>query len=327
VLIYFLAEDAARRPQKVRFKMRLDSNNSDWQGIDDLRVAYSGELPPGNHLFQVLGSHDDGLKDANLAYSLLGFFWQTGWFMGIVIPCLCGMLALVVYRLKTRLERRHAAQESFTRQLILSQENERYRVASELHDGLGQHLLLVENRLSIVAEKASPEVASQLLEISKITLQAIGEVRSISHGLRPSALEQVGVTKAIELMVEQIAQTSPGRYSSELHNIDGLLTSDMEINLYRIVQEALNNVIKHSKASEVIVQVAKDPQTITVSVFDNGRGFTPELTASNGKGSQGFGLTNMSQRAKVLGGKLELQSKQGTGTRVTLCVPVSKAAK
>jgi signal transduction histidine kinase len=132
------------------------------------------------------------------------------------------------------------------------------------------------------------------------------------------------LTKAIEWMVDQIAQTSTAKYSSELENIDGVLKADMEINLYRIAQEALNNVIKHSQATEVIVQLAREPEAIVVSVFDNGRGFEKKSSERNGSVHGGFGLSNMAERAKVLGGRIEIQSNAGCGTRLTLQVPIPK---
>jgi signal transduction histidine kinase len=293
-------------------------------------VAYFDQLQVGRHVFKVRAANDDGLwneSGATLALNILPFFWQTAWFRGLSIGVLCGVVLLWVYRLKVNLQREHAAQEAFTHQLILSQENERNRVASELHDGLGQELLLVKNRLRLLAEVSNPELATQLIEISATTSQAIADVRSISHGLRPSALEQVGLTKAIEWMIEQIAQSSPVKYSAELENIDGLLTPEMEINVYRIVQEALNNVIKHSEASEVIVELKKQPETILVSVYDNGRGFDAKPTERNGRSHRGFGLTTMAERTKVLGGRLELHSARGTGTRLTVHVPLTRIGK
>jgi signal transduction histidine kinase len=172
----------------------------------------------------------------------------------------------------------------------------------------------------MLTANAAPEVARQLQEISATTSRTIREVRSISHALRPSALEQVGLTKALEWMVEQLAEASSSKFASELENIDGLLTPEMEINLYRIVQEALNNVLKHANASEVIVEVKKETEGILVSVFDNGQGFEPATSASDGPRKEGIGLISMAERAKVIGGRLEIQSTPRVGTRLILRV-------
>jgi signal transduction histidine kinase/ligand-binding sensor domain-containing protein len=316
-------------PEKVSFQVSLDGEDLDWSEVGNRRVAYFDELKPGDHIFQVRAANDDGLwnqNGASLSLKAIPFFWQTGLFRSLGAAIVCVVVLMWSYRHKINLERKRAAQEAFTRQLILSQENERKRVAGELHDGLGQDLLLIKNRLAMLTSngKHSPELTRQLKEISATASEAIADVRSISHALRPTALEQVGLTKAIEWMVEQNAEASTSKFSTELENIDGLLSPEMEINLYRILQEALNNVIKHAQASGVIVQIKREPAQIAVSIFDNGRGFETEHPEHNGEKQSRFGLTGMAQRAKVIGGKLQIQSAPGTGTRLTVEVPVAR---
>ncbi|HTL58542.1 MAG TPA: two-component regulator propeller domain-containing protein [Candidatus Limnocylindrales bacterium] len=317
-------------PAKVAFQIKLDTPNSEWRDVGNRRVAYFDQLAAGRHVFQVRAANDDGLwsdTGASLAFTVLPFFWQTDLFLGLMIVCLCALVLAWLAHLKSRMESKHAAQRAFTRQLILSQENERKRIASELHDGLGQDLLLVKNRLGLLSAKATPDLARQLSEISSTTARAIADVREISHALRPSALEQVGLTKAIEWMVEQMAETSQVKFSAELDNIDHLLAPEMEINMYRIVQEALNNVIKHAAASQVIVETKRGPNEITVSVFDDGRGFDLERLARNGERRSGLGLVSMEERTKVLGGEIKIKSELSVGTRLILNVPLAKAEK
>jgi signal transduction histidine kinase len=138
-------------------------------------------------------------------------------------------------------------------------------------------------------------------------------------------LEQVGLTKAIEWMIEHIGETSTTKFTMEMENIDGILASDLEINLYRLVQEALNNVIKHAQASQVIVATKREQGRMIVSIFDNGRGFDPDHQQAE-RSTEGrktnLGFAGMAERAKLLGGQIEIRSAQGTGTRVTLTVPL-----
>jgi len=117
------------------------------------------------------------------------------------------------------------------------------------------------------------------------------------------------------------------KFSAELDNIDHLLAPEMEINMYRIVQEALNNVIKHAAASQVIVETKRGPNEITVSVFDDGRGFDLERLARNGERRSGLGLVSMEERTKVLGGEIKIKSELSVGTRLILNVPLAKAEK
>jgi signal transduction histidine kinase/ligand-binding sensor domain-containing protein len=316
----------------VHFRFRLEPLDKDWVDAGTRRSAFYPSLRPGRYVFRVGASNSQGDWNTNgamLGVTLQPYYWQTWWFQSLAGLAICGTAFAWYFRRMAGLEKKRAAQEAFTRQLLHSQEDERKRVASELHDGLGQDLLLIKNRLNLLTAGSShtPEVARQLKEISTSTTRAIADVRAISHALRPSALEQVGFTKAIEWMVEQIGEASAIKFSTELDDINGLLGPDQEINLYRIVQEGLNNVIKHSQASQVILEIKREPASISVSLFDNGRGFDPELTGHNGVARPSFGLTGIRERAKVLGGFIILQSAPGTGTRLTLNVPLGKNGK
>jgi signal transduction histidine kinase len=235
--------------------------------------------------------------------------------------------ALVFYRHAARVRKLKSGHEVFTRELLLSQENERKRIASELHDSLGQDLLLIKNRLSLLAAdvKQLPAVLTQLKELSVAASRAIADIRSISQALRPAALEQVGLTKAIEWMIEQLGETSPIRFSGEIDNIDGLLPPDSEMNFYRIIQEALNNVIKHAQATEVLVSVKRDQFGIALSVHDNGRGLNSKIlqdAQSRRQKKPTLGLVSMAERAKLLAAEIQIQSAEGKGTRLTLALPL-----
>jgi signal transduction histidine kinase/ligand-binding sensor domain-containing protein len=311
----------------AHFRFRLDPLDKAWINPGSRRTAIYPVLPPGDYVFRVTCTDDQGkrsLDEATLAVTVQPHLWQAWWFRVLVTLGLAGA-AFGWYRYRTaELHGRHAAQEEFTRQLMLSQERERKRVASELHDGLGQDLLLIKNRVKLLAANPNHprQVAQELAQISTHATRAIADVRAISHALRPSAIEQVGFTKAVEWMVEQIAEASTTKFHTELENVDGMLAPESAINAYRVVQEGLNNVLKHSGASEVIIGVKREPPGIAISIFDNGKGF--DLDTVDGAGARpNFGLTGMRERAKALGGSVELQSVPGKGTRVSLHVPVN----
>jgi signal transduction histidine kinase len=277
-----------------------------------------------------------GISEENLPAGSAVWFRERSiwdiykWRILLGVATACAAIGAVYYSHVARLQATQRAQAAFTRELILSQENERKRIAGELHDGLGQDLLVIKNRLGLLAvtAKHEPEVARQLGELSATTSRTIGEVRSISQGLRPVALEQVGLTKAIDWMIEQIGEASATKFTSEIDNLDGVLAPDLEINLYRIVQEALNNVIKHAKATVVMVEAKREPGQMTVSILDNGRGFDSNDQAAE-RSRQGrkatLGLAGMTERAKLLDGDLQIQSAPGTGTKVMLTVPLRQA--
>jgi signal transduction histidine kinase len=272
-----------------------------------------------------------GISERNLpAGSTVLFRQQTLWGLYkwrilLAVAAACAAFGAVYYAHVARLQAKQRTQAAFTRELILSQENERKRLAGELHDSLGQDLLVIKNRLGMLASTAKhpPEVARQLGELSETASRTINDVRSISQALRPIALEQVGLTRATEWMIQQIGEASTTTFTMEIDNIDGLLTPEMEINLYRIVQEALNNVIKHAHATQVTVVLKREPGRIIISILDNGRGFAPDHRQVERNGHRAtLGLASMAERARLLDGQIEIQSAEGTGTRVTLTMPL-----
>jgi len=288
---------------------------------------------PGRPVYDWRELHRWGISERSLPRdSTIRFrqptFWELyEWRMILVVAVACGAVGAVYYRHVARLRAAHQAQAAFTRQLILSQENERKRIAAELHDGLGQGLLLIKNRLGLLTTAAQhpPEVLRKIEELSATASRAIGDVRSIAQALRPAALEQVGLTKAIEWMIEQACEASTAKFSTEIENIDGLLTPEREINLYRIVQEALNNVIKHAQATRVLIGVKREPPGISVSILDDGRGFDSQSLQdrqSRRGRKPSLGLVSMAERAKLLAGEIQIQSAEGTGTRLTLTMPL-----
>jgi len=148
-------------------------------------------------------------------------------------------------------------------------------------------------------------------------------VRAIAQARRPAAFERAGLARAIEWMVEQLGAGSPVKFSAELDNLNGLLGPELEINLYRIVQEGLNNIIRHAGARQVILELKREQAGVYVSILDDGLGFDVEKMRDESERPRGLGLAGMKERAEHLGGSFDLQSAPGRGTRVTVRVPLS----
>jgi signal transduction histidine kinase len=214
------------------------------------------------------------------------------------------------------LERERSVQQAFSRQLIESQESERKRIAAELHDGLGQNLLVVKNRalLGLLKPDDGANAVAQLNEISTAVSQSLDEVRQIAANLHPYQLDRLGLTRAIEAMIRKVSAAAGLDIAAEIDNIDGLFDAAAEINLYRIVQESLNNIVKHSAAAGAGVVIKRTAQGVTVAVHDNGKGFA----AGEVKG--GFGLTGIAERVRMLGGAHTVDSIPGKGTTVRLTI-------
>ncbi len=314
-------------PDRVRFQIRLEPIDQAWRDVGNRRVAYFSDLYAGRYLFRVRAANSDGVWNevgAGVRFDVLPLFWETGWFRALVTTGICVVICGLVYRLLRRQRRQRLIQAEFTRQLIARQEAERKRLAAELHDGLGHDLLLIQTRMAVLAKgnHLAPEISGQLEELSTEVTRLITDLRSVSRALRPGALEQVGLTHAIRWMVEELTGTSGMEFAVDLDDIDGLLTPEMEINIYRIVQEALNNVVKHAGAGHVTISAKRSAAEMGILVEDNGSGFDARLVPGDGQPS--FGLTGMKERAHFLNGRIDFQSAPGMGTRVTVKVPLPR---
>lgn len=199
-------------------------------------------------------------------------------------------------------------------------EEERQRIARELHDDMAQRLssLLLHLRLATRAEDHEVR-ASRLAEMRSQLQEVAEEVRRIARGLRPPALGDAGVLPAVQGLVRDLRTSRRVRAQLEAEPVDHLLSADEKLVLYRVVQEALSNVVRHANAQQVQVRIAPADGTVIADVVDDGRGFDPDHEPTNG----GLGLLGMRERAATVGGRLRVESAPGRGTRVRLEIPVS----
>jgi signal transduction histidine kinase len=249
--------------------------------------------------------------------------WWTWRRAAMLFGTLLTVLALSLLRihlLRRRLER-HLA---FSRQILESQESERHRIAANLHDSLGQNLLLIKNQARLAMQQATDEsiLHRRLGEISGCASQAIDEVREITHALRPYQLDRLGLTQAIRAVVNRAAENTSILFASHADDIDGLFDKESEIQLYRIVQEAVNNILKHSAASEAVVVVKKLEATISLSIRDNGRGFDAGAPRPFDSQDVGHGVTGIKERVRILGGMFAIDSRPGQGTSLNIEIPI-----
>ena len=303
--------------ERINFKYKLEGLDTDWVDAGTRRVAYYSHVPPGGYRFRVIAANRDGvwnLEGASIEVRIIPPFWRTWWFFSLVLITLAG-IALVSYKLRiAQLEKARRAQEAFSEQLISTQEAERQRIAAELHDSLGQHLLIIKN--SALIGLNSENGKEQLDDISETASQAIDEVREISYNLRPYQLDDLGLTRAIESILKKIEDAAEVKFFSVIDSIDGIFSPEAEIHLYRIVQESLNNIVKHAHASSANIQIERNGCRVEITIQDNGRGFSPEKTARTERG--GFGLKGIAERARMLGAKYVIHSAPGQGTMITL---------
>jgi signal transduction histidine kinase len=299
----------------------MDGLDSTWEEVGTRRTAYFSHMPPGNYTFRVMAANSDGVWSAtqeSVPITVLPPFYLTGWFIALF----CGLLLLMTYVLWSlkvaEFKRRATVQQAFAQELIASQETERRRISAELHDSLGQRLIVIKNlayflQRSKAALRGGDDQRQTLEEMSNEVSQAIEETRTISYNLRPFQLDRLGLSKAIEALARSIGAASEIRFQTSIDNIDDSFPEAQRINVYRIIQEATNNISKHSGATEAQIRIQKTGQSITLTISDNGKGFSPDAkTASTGK--SGFGLIGIRERALLMGGTVRIQSNPGSGT-------------
>lgn len=313
---------AFTRAEQIRFKYKLEGLDRDWIRAGGRRVAYYSHVPPGSYTFRVMAANADGVWNrtgASLPIAILPPFWRTFWFGPGAAAAMLACLFLLHRRRVVGLQRENARRDAFSRQLIDSQEQERKRIAAELHDGVGQELLIIKNfaLLGSIATVTGTTTRERFDEISELASNAIREVRHIAHNLRPHQLDDLGLTQAIRSIAVHAADSSPTVFEADVDPVDGLFDKEAEINLYRIVQESVNNVMKHAGASHARIELRQLHTAVRLTIQDNGRGFTPASKF-------GFGIKGIMARARLIGSQPIIESSPGKGTTLTLTLPVTE---
>lgn len=211
--------------------------------------------------------------------------------------------------------------------LIRAQEEERQRIARELHDDTGQVLTLLLIRLKLLEGQPGIEaIRPQIEELRGLISGAIDQVRRLALNLRPPTLDQLGLVPAVRSLVSTFTESTHIPVKLELPRDQVRLSPERALAVYRIVQEALTNTVKHAGARHVGVEVTSEGGQLTATIRDDGRGFAPETYAARSNrgatSGPGVGLFGMEERARLAGGSLRIQSAPGRGTSVKLRVPV-----
>jgi len=233
-------------------------------------------------------------------------------------------LGMAFNEMVEQIRRYRAGVRQYVADITRTQEEERKRIARELHDDTVQSLIAINQRLELTkVTLEDPTDARPLLnEVKTMVTGAIASVRQFSRDLRPLALEDLGLLAAIQYQVNQLAQ-SEGIVDVHFHveGEIGELPADMEVSIYRILQETLNNVKKHANATEVKVTGIFSEDQIILTVKDNGQGFEVPEAMTDFASSGSFGMMGLQERAQLFGGNLVVQSEPNKGTTVHLVIP------
>ena len=215
-----------------------------------------------------------------------------------------------------------------SQQILACQEAERRRVARELHDSVNQILSCAKLRLENIPP-SNNAIEDVMREEDTVTAkhlieQAIEEVRMISQNLRPSELDHLGLAAAIRSICSIFQQRSRLNIDFESAGLPNRLPGEMELNLYRLVQEGLTNVERHAEASEVQIRLRRKGNRIRLTIEDNGRGFDRAKVREALPGSSGLGLSHIQDRVRLLSGTLEIDSTVDEGTSILVQIPFTK---
>jgi two-component system sensor histidine kinase UhpB len=212
------------------------------------------------------------------------------------------------------LERLEAERHRSTSVALEAQERERARVARDLHDEVNQSLTGLALRLEAARAKAPPELAGELAEIRLVANQAMEELVALARQLRPTALDDLGLTAALASQAEDLERQSGIATSFGAAGEFADLTDDVQLVLYRVAQEALANAARHAGAESVVVRLARREAGVELTVSDDGSGFAFDEAGT------GIGLEGMRERAMLVGGDLLIESRPGVGTKVRLII-------
>ena len=210
--------------------------------------------------------------------------------------------------------------------VLTAQEEERGRIARDLHDGLGQSLTCLTVGLRAVEERSSDEsIRQHLQELRRIGSETHQEIRRLATGLRPSVLDDVGLAAALERYLDDIRKIHSVQTKLDVDEIArSRLPNSVETALYRIVQEATTNAIRHGAATEICLIARRTPKLVELEIRDNGCGFDPQVAFRRCGEAHSFGLCSMRERVDLLSGTLNIDSHPGAGTVVTVQIPLPK---
>ncbi len=213
--------------------------------------------------------------------------------------------------------------------LLQAQDEERRRIARELHDSAGQILTALGMNLATVAKKAvknGPQVASAVEHSQQLVAQLTQEIRTMSYLLHPPLLDESGLEEALRWYVEGLSERSTLGVDLEIPPNFGRLSSEIELVIFRVVQEALTNIHRHSQSKTAVIRLARDEAGVSIEIQDHGKGMPAERLIEIQSHGSGVGIRGMRERVRQLKGEMKIGS-DGTGTKVCVTLPVSQSSR
>ena len=314
-------------PQKVRFRYKLEGKDTSWQEAGVRRQAFYTDLAPGSYRFRVIACNNDGVWNQDGA--TVDFTVAPAWFQTIWFRTFCAVAFLLflwsLYQMRLR-QVRHQFNVSLEARV-----NERTRIARELHDTVLQtlHGLLMSFQRAANLLPERPVEAKQRLEGAiNQAAQAITEGRDAVQGLRSSTVTTNDLALAIHTLGKELAATQTSQnhplFNVAVEGTSRDLNPILRDDVYRIAGEALRNAFNHAQAQHIEVDIQYDKRQLQLRVRDDGRGISAQVLSNKGRSGH-WGLQGMRERAKLVGGHLEIWSELDSGTEIELSIPASIA--
>jgi signal transduction histidine kinase len=299
----------------MRFQYKLEGSDQDWTPPTDRRGVDYANLAPGDYRFLVRALSSDGLVSptvASVTFSILPPYWRRLWFVALIAVTVAG----AIYALeRLRVSR------------LIELERVRMRIATDLHDDIGAGL----SRIAILSEVGGQRLGTgdlrgreHMTVIAGASRELLDSMSDIVWAINPRKEHLKDLIQRMRRFASDLlsGRNIAFRFHAPEGEQDPRLGADLRRELFLIFKESINNLVRHSRATEVEIDLGIDRRTLSLRVQDNGRGFDPALN-SQGE-SEGNGLRNMRARAVRLGGELEISSAPGEGTTVSLRVPLTR---
>jgi signal transduction histidine kinase/ligand-binding sensor domain-containing protein len=308
--------------EQMQFRYLLEGYDRDWQDAASRRQAFYTNLPPRDYRFRVIAANNSGVWNevgASIDFVVPPAYYQTRWFLALSVGVVVG-LVWAAHRIRVRVVERHQREiTALNERMMKAQEQERIRIAGELHDGVMQQMLAVTMMLGTAKRRISGDSDAKAMidKVQQKLIEAGTEIRQLSHDLHPPALQDAGLPEAVNAYCEEFSTASGIPVACDADERASELSRGASLALFRILQEALGNAAKHARAKRITVGLTRKEGLVALTVSDDGAGFDPGRLATSG----GLGLIMMRERASQLNGRFEFESAPNQGTTIRVVVP------
>jgi ligand-binding sensor domain-containing protein/signal transduction histidine kinase len=315
-----------RNANRILFEYKMEGFNEQWILSNTERSVFYNTLPPGRYKFYVrafMNATTDVSSDP-IVVVVKPPFWKRWEFIALCCLLLVSLLITAIYRKRAYIKRKDEERLMLGFRLLNSVEQERKQLANELHDTIGQELLIIKNRALLGLQgKRKKEMVEQFEEISSSVSRAIERSRELSYELRPYQIDRLSLTKAIDSLINRTVRGSGVKAKVSISIDDSKIPKEYGIHLYRIVQESVKNIVLHSHAAECQINLALNDNILSIAIQDNGQGFDQKALEAMDIKERGLGLLTIEERVAILKGTVSIASEQNRGTSINIQIPIN----